>query len=802
MNSTPQSWKVVRDRHGRENFVGRREQLCVFEDNFAGDVPTFMIFAIIGEGGVGKSTLLRQYANIATASNINAAVITCDNRYHSPILAMGHIADELAKQKIVHKEFDERCKKYRELREEIESAPKVPRGPIDLLARGAADLAIKSGRKIPGVGIFLEGADEKAAGETLSQFIHYGIDRWGNKDEVVLLREPERILTPLFLELIARASEKSRLILMFDVFERTGPELSPWMLALFNFEYGEFNTNLSFVIAGRDPLDQSWVGLTDTICQITLEPFSPDETRIYLGNHRITDDKLVTQIYEDTGGLPVLVALLAATKPEPGRPLPDVSTDAVKRFLQWVPQEDHHRIALLAAVPRYFNLDTLSVGLGSDAKDPFEWLSTQSFVRRHTERGYSYHEKVRELMLRHLRDTAPKWLDGAHSRLADFFDGQQVTTLGLEGRQAYDSETWRKLECERVYHAVSAQPDRSIYELVNAYLHAFKWRWGFANEIAYVCRQIGQERAGQSIKSLASLLLEVYEAYDLGDFQIEIEDFKALGRLDGLTAIARCQLHALLGYACREEEKFEEALANYNQAIKLDGTYAWAIGGRGLAYCLMGRYEEALSDFNRGIELDEKYIWAFENRGKTYYLIGKYEEALSDFDRVIELDDEDALSFESRGEFYQLTGKYKEALADFNQAVELDPESAQALSRRGLIYRLLGRYEEAVADYAKALAMDPEEFEADLGLIACYRKLGFTDDYERQVSKARQMATNEDDYNHACFMALSGNADEAFALLRSALESGQDRPDWVRRDPDFDWIRDDPRMEALLQKIE
>jgi hypothetical protein len=64
------------------------------------------------------------------------------------------------------------------------------------------------------------------------------------------------------------------------------------------------------------------------------------------------------------------------------------------------------------------------------------------------------------------------------------------------------------------------------------------------------------------------------------------------------------------------------------------------------------------------------------------------------------------------------------------------------------------------------------------------------------------MATNEDDYNHACFMALSGNADEAFALLRSALESGQDRPDWVRRDPDFDWIRDDPRMEALLQKIE
>ena len=29
-------------------------------------------------------------------------------------------------------------------------------------------------------------------------------------------------------------------------------------------------------------------------------------------------------------------------------------------------------------------------------------------------------------------------------------------------KAAYESETWRKLECERVYHAVSEQPDRNI----------------------------------------------------------------------------------------------------------------------------------------------------------------------------------------------------------------------------------------------------------------------------------------------------------------------------------------------------
>ena len=42
-----------------------------------------------------------------------------------------------------------------------------------------------------------------------------------------------------------------------------------------------------------------------------------DETRLYLSNQDITDERLVTQIHSDTGGLPVLVELLAATKPSP-----------------------------------------------------------------------------------------------------------------------------------------------------------------------------------------------------------------------------------------------------------------------------------------------------------------------------------------------------------------------------------------------------------------------------------------------------------------------------------------------------
>jgi hypothetical protein len=146
--------------------------------------------------------------------------VMCDERHIPPAVAMGHIAEQLAKRGIKYTHFDERYRKYRQLRQEIEGDPNAPRGVIDLLARGVTDFAIKSGRGIPGVGVLLETADEKVAGETVAQLVKYGLARWGNKDEVILVRETDSVLTPLFLELLAMAYEQKPVVLIFDVFER------------------------------------------------------------------------------------------------------------------------------------------------------------------------------------------------------------------------------------------------------------------------------------------------------------------------------------------------------------------------------------------------------------------------------------------------------------------------------------------------------------------------------------------------------------------------------------------------------
>src|SRR3990172_1543238 len=218
MSNKPRSWKATLSQRRKENFVGRTDQLRVFSENFAGDAPNYMVFSVTGEGGVGKSTLLSQYAAIASSPPLNAIVITCDDRHTAPVAVMGRIASELAERGITHKEFDDRHKKYREMRQEIEGDTKVPRSWVDVLTLGVTDFTIKSLRRTPGAGVVFDYVDEKAAGEALTQLVNYGIIKWGNKDEVELLREPERKLTPLFVELLKKACDEQRVVLMLDVF--------------------------------------------------------------------------------------------------------------------------------------------------------------------------------------------------------------------------------------------------------------------------------------------------------------------------------------------------------------------------------------------------------------------------------------------------------------------------------------------------------------------------------------------------------------------------------------------------------
>ena len=57
---------------------------------------------------------------------------------------------------------------------------------------------------------------------------------------------------------------------------------------------------------------------------------------------------------------------------------------------------------------------------------------------------------------------------------------------------------------------------------------------------------------------------------------------------------------------------------------------------------------------------------------------------------------------------------------------------------------------------------------------------------------------NETEYNQACLESIAGNIDRAIFLLSLAIDKHQVQLEWVRRDPDLDAIREDPRYIELV----
>ena len=801
MASRQSGWGSVIKKRRSENFVGRGDQMRAFEENYVDDTPRYLLYSVVGQGGVGKSTLLLQFTETATNPSINAIVITCDDRYLSPAAAMGRIALQLAAAGFSDREFDERHKKYLELRQEVEADAKAPRGALDLVIHGMTGFALDATKQVPGVGVIAGYVDKEAAGKALSEGVQYLVSRWGNKDEVTLLREPERILTPLFLRLIDKVAEKRRVVLMFDVFERTGEALEPWLITLFKVEFGDIPLGVTFVISGRDPLDQRWTEFGSVIAYLHLEPFTLDETRKYLANRDVIDNSLVERIHKDTAGLPVLIELLAATKPKPGFPLADISSDAVERFLQWIPEADRREVALVAAVPRQFNKDVLSAMLQRDAAELFAWLSAQSFTRRDDARGWYYHEKVRELMLRYKQRSSPSDVAAVHAQLAEYFKSVQAS-MGLAELEAYASQTWRKYELEREYHALSAAPDSNSVSVLNSALAAFRFRWRFAGEVGAVLVQAADELGQGQLRDVVSAVQAFVLAFDKNDLGALCAHADDLLKQNALSAEAHATVLAGRGATYRLMGKYAEAVVDFDRAIGLDDESAWAIASRGQTYRLMGKYAEALVDFDRAISLDDKSAWAIGSRGQTYRQMGKYAEALVDFDRAIGLDDKSAWAIGSRGQTYLHMGKYAEALVDLDRAIGLDDKSAWAIASRGETYRLMGKYAEALVDLDRAVELNPNYAWAYARKALIHSGSKDSDAMQKAIASVHAIPLEDgsDYYAVAVVVVFESKIDECLAMLAEAIRLAPSVRYVAHQDDAFASIRDLDAFKRLLRE--
>ena len=107
---------------------------------------------------------------------------------------------------------------------------------------------------------------------------------------------------------------------------------------------------------------------------------------------------------------------------------------------------------------------------------------------------------------------------------------------------------------------------------------------------------------------------------------------------------------------------------------------AGAFNNRGNALQVEGDLERALADYDEAIRLEPKYLQAYSNRGTVFLELGDDERAVADFDRAIAGDAMYASALHNRGLAHSRQRRFDLAIADHGEAIRIAPDTPRPIT--------------------------------------------------------------------------------------------------------------------------
>lgn len=170
---------------------------------------------------------------------------------------------------------------------------------------------------------------------------------------------------------------------------------------------------------------------------------------------------------------------------------------------------------------------------------------------------------------------------------------------------------------------------------------------------------------------------------------------------------------------------------------------ALALHMRGLAFVAKGDIDRAIADYNEAIRLNPNNGLAFNERALAYEAKGDFDRALADLNEAVKLDSGNADIHYNRGNLLMKTGDLDHAIADFNEAIRLGPANIVTITKDDAIIRLAierikadyygvrghakflqGKFSDAASDYARFAQFHRDEPSTILQLFLARARSG------------------------------------------------------------------------------
>jgi TolB-like protein/Tfp pilus assembly protein PilF len=215
--------------------------------------------------------------------------------------------------------------------------------------------------------------------------------------------------------------------------------------------------------------------------------------------------------------------------------------------------------------------------------------------------------------------------------------------------------------------------------------------------------------------------------------------------------------------------------AEWKRAIQLSPNYPTAHHWYAEAISTQGRFDESFAEYDRALELEPLSLPIATDRCLAYRYARQFDRAIECLKKLVDVDPSFVRTHYYLGQTYEVSGKFEEALNEFEAGD-----------------RLRGKYMDLWAKY-KPRTLNAIRTDGEKG----YWRMSL----ENASEASKQEKESLSDDLLAEFYAELGERDKAFEVLNRMLAERNNNLTWIKVDPYYDKIRDDPRFAEIVRKV-
>ncbi len=277
-----------------------------------------------------------------------------------------------------------------------------------------------------------------------------------------------------------------------------------------------------------------------------------------------------------------------------------------------------------------------------------------------------------------------------------------------------------------------------------------------------------------------------------------------------------CYLRAREFLYRRTKTSLQFAIHLFQKAIELDTRYAAAYAGLGESYATLHYdydtkevwVDKAIESSLKALMYDSTVAEAYAALAMAYFSKKSIQEAETAARKAIELGPNIFTGYWVLARICHVMDRDGEAVELLKKTIELNPDFHTAHGELRMAYERLGQRENMGAVINTMLeriplylSKHPDDARSHIHYATQLAVVGRAEEAVEQTNKA--IALSPDDplmfYNAACVYARLHQRAVAVDTLRKSIVAGLEDYEWIKTDPDFDSIRDEPGYIALMK---